>query len=291
MLSLIYGDDSQTLRVEFAAAESAATVALYKEDGTALLAADDATIWAADTLDAAASAGDETITLASDVAALAEGDRLLIAAGDAGPSEEVEVVSHDTTTEVVTLRQPLLYDHAAGDAVSALWATYDLDASDTDTYTLGLVVVARWALATADTEVTQSYQVVARGPEVGALESEFRAIYPGTWELVASRWASVVEIATRRLRADVRALGTDPGRWVDGEPYRDLLIEHVRLVAIADGGERWAAERAEARAEYDRRLAAARAVWADLDQDGVLDEDEELSDPWHGISIAAVRGS
>jgi hypothetical protein len=113
----------------FAASQpTAAVVSLYTDENNAIFEDQTATIESVDTtLNGAVSAGATSIIVAANTN-IDAGDRLIIA----DPVEEVLVAATPAST-TVTLRRPLLHDHATGEKVQSTRLTFSVSAANSAT--------------------------------------------------------------------------------------------------------------------------------------------------------------
>ena len=159
-----YDEGANALRLEYpygwnVSGLSDVTIGIKTTAGAELLAATSATIYSNTTLASAATAGDVTIDLAVGADAVSPGDRLFIAHSAGGRDEEVEVASYNSTSKEVTVASPLIYGHSSGAAVYGLWATYDLDTTDTDVWPINSDIVITWTPDSGDHVYTERGRV------------------------------------------------------------------------------------------------------------------------------------
>jgi len=277
-----YENAAHGLRFEFPAdwdvgSVTGVTCAVYGHDGTAILAADAATLYTATSLDEAVAVGDASITLSAGAAAVKKGDRLCIVASSAGPAEIVEVESYATSTRVVALRHACQYAHSDTTAVKGAWATYDLDASDTGDYYSGRDLVIVWQVAGIDApQVTWSAQVAKQALALDGLLERFRAVYGTLYETETRDFEVILDEATRRVSLDMRARNLDLDRVIEQDILHPAIMERVRLLIACDGGDQYQTERDDALRQYAHEIETLSAlpIWQDENQDKTIDEGE-----------------
>jgi len=282
MKQVKYGDSSFTLRFEIPSTWdrtnlTGVKLAIYSSEGTALLAAASATLYTATTINATATAGDTTVTLAGTAGAVVVGDRLRIAASAAGPAETFEVLSYVTATKVATLASPLLYDHTNGTAAVAMWATYAADFSSATNYPLGEVLQLCWQpQGTDDLEQRWLAQVSQGEYPIGDFEQLFSAVHPSMYRLAERRFQDVFDAAKRRLHWAMRAKGLKLDRVVDESILIPCIESAVWLAIAEDSGDAGQYERSVALASWERDFSVlcSQPLWQDTDEDRDQDDKE-----------------
>jgi hypothetical protein len=288
---VIYGETT-TLRLEFPLTWetenlSSLTLAVNDRAGNVLEAASAATLRTATELDGAVTAGDMTITLDSGAADVVENDTLYIFASGSDPSEEVEVASYDTTAYVATLKRPLLYDHVDAAEVYGAFATYDLDASDTDVFELGEQLVLEWTPTWVADEVEmggivrERAEVVQYETLVADFRQRFAALYPREFEAVTEQYNRFEDLyfeARRQVKTELALRGMDMDRIVDADLLAPVLMNKIRWLILVTADASYEDERETCSNEYGRQfeLLCNSTIWTDDDQDGMID-DEEVS--------------
>lgn len=276
---ILYGDSSFALRRDFPESWGAVTsvnIAIYDTSGSALLAATAATIPTATTLGAAATRGRRTITVAG--GSWAEGDRLRIAEGDSGPAEDVVVESFDSSTNVVTLADYLRYSHASGDAVTARYCTYALDASTTTTWTNLLIGSIVWDPDTDDQAARSTFRVEKYDLAVSGLEQVFATRYPRYYHAIPDDgWQTYQDGAIDVLADSLEPHGGEFRELVGETAARELIMLQIAQLVIDGGGDTYEAEETRITRRLAETLATFRSLrrWMDDDEDLTLEESEE----------------
>ena len=276
MKSIKYSDDSFALRGEYpervarnAASITGVTVSLSGTGGTELVAATAATIYTPTTLSADALHGAMYVALAAGATAPVEGDRFMIGASADGPAEQVICDHYDSSTRYLYLERQLQYSHTSGAAVVGLWATYDLDASDTDVYTKGREIRVLWNPDTDDEAWTELYQVSGSSAAPPGFWSEFQAIYPTEYEMATDRDMDTIEGHIRaRFAHEFTSRGLLMTRVVDSDRLTSGMILFARYVLTDkdDHMKAWA---------NWLKILCDDPIWTDDDQDGIQDDNEE----------------
>ena len=270
-----YGDSSQILRLEMPVSWDAhgvtgVDIQITDDASTDLVASTAATLYTATTLAAAATPGDSTITLHAGAGDLYEGDKLRLE-----PNEDVEVLSYNTTSKVATLKHGLNVAHASGSEVSPLWATYDLDASDTDTWELLENIIIRWSPAGIDAGThIEIGEVVKTGYGSSDFVAKFRVLYPALADMRESDLIAMEAIASEHIRIKLSIKDVDMDKVVpqDVEP----IVLHYAAYLMCIPSEEMHAEGDKAFEESERMLEAYvnTVQWEDEDQDGAQDDSE-----------------
>lgn len=285
MRQLPYNNSAATIRLEFPVEWdvdnlTGVNISIAELDGDALLAATAATLYTATTTNATASVGDSTVTLANDASAPSPGDRLRIADSAAGPSEEIEVESYNSSTKVVTLKRELRYAHTSGTAVKGLFCTYDLDTSTVATWAKALQVVITWTpVGSDDLAVTERAEVAAVYYSFPDFKERFRVRYPREFKLKEKEIDAIYQEAEREVQADLRSIEFNIDRLVDQGQLHMAILKKTRLIVCESGGNKWEYETNQARDEYQRYFETFKNTpqWSDDNQDGVQD-DYEIDD-------------
>ncbi len=274
-----YGDAAFVLRRNFPDRWDVVTAckcSVYNQAGTALQAAASTTIYTATTLAAAASRGENTITVDAGAGNLAQGDLIRLT----NPKEIREVLSYNASTKVATVTERLDNDHANGSAVTPRWMTYELDASGSS-YTSGLDLSIIWdTLDTDDLPVTDEAEILKRTTRAGGLEEHFRVRYPHYYEVLPSNtWDTYEDDSWNELRLIFLSRDRDIDKMISGANINELhMVQIAYMIAMAqDGG--WEAEIQMMdllRTDLLDRFAAAQ-IWTDTDQDLVKEDSEVQS--------------
>ena len=287
---LLYDHAAAPLRLEFPSswpdAVAAVNIGIADTRGTVLLAPAAATVWAGTTLAANAAAGDTTVTLTG-VAGLVRGDTLRVYTATV-PAEDFTVKS--ITGTVVTLSRALLYDHTAGASVVGRFATATVDTTVTDTWSIALRAIITWTPDTATPVITDEAIVRPAALALAGLRERFVVVYPDEYRAIEARgpdgWDKLEGEARRRVEA--RLLST--GRFLDAlkrqisiEP---IMMDTIRLLVMVSSGSKWTNQIPT----VERMLAAAwedfnrHAEWYDDNHDGVEQSRElKAAAPWNPI--------
>ena len=282
MRQIDYNNSAFTLRFEFPLewdvdSLTGVNIDITNLDGESLLDATAATLWTATTLNGATSVGGSTITLTA--ATLSPGDRLRISASAAGPDEEIEVESYNSSTKVATLRRELRFAHSDAAAVKGLFCTYDLDTSTVATWTKALQVVLRWTPGGSDDlPVKERGEVSASYFAFPDFSQRFEVRYPREHRMALPRLPSILEEAKLEVEHDVSTPELDIHRVVDSEKIRLMVLKKARLIVLEGTGDKWVAEREAAIDEYNRikEIVLNQPIWQDENQDDVKDDEEIL---------------
>ncbi len=276
---VLFGDSSFTFRGSMrdwdAANVSGVTLTITDTGGTSMQAATAATLYTQVTISAATS-GTNTVTLSAGAGNVTAGDWLKITSG---AREEIEVLSYNSTTRVVTLVDDLQYDHDALSTLDALFCTVAVDVSGS-TYTKGKQLRLLWTPAgTDDLPYTELAEV--SGSVLGGSEffEELRTVYPLQFgDSDPPRVDALEQIARRRLENDLKARGCNMNRIQDSGLTIAPLVELAHLLAVQGGDSSFADEIERAQDSYNREFEklVTQPIWVDDNQDGVEDLDTEV---------------
>lgn len=277
-----YGDSSFTLRLNFPdswrGTPTGVNVELHDDEGTELLASTAATILTADTLKSAAAALEQEIELTTGFT-VTKGDKLRIGATATGPIEDIVTDYYNSSTKKVYLVDELLESHAASAAVSALFATYALDVSDTDDFPNNLEGVITWTPNTDDEPYVESFRIAKFRFALQGVDIQFAGMWPTPWDFVRDRWENVYQLAEQMLMTRMEGDNLDFKRMVDHELIRPAFLWLVKALAYdtAEGGDARKTERKEAwdRFETEWGYFKAAPFWTDWDADKNIDTDEK----------------
>ncbi len=269
---LVDGDDGSlfTVTATFVAAETG-TFTVQKV----------ATLMTATTLSAAATAGESTITMTA-VTSVVEGVTLRIAASADGPHEDVVVQNVNTSTKVVELEEYLNFDHTTAAAVSGRFITYDLDASDTDTFKSGLDMLIVWDLFdTDDPAWREDAEILKREVGFGGLEKKFNTLYPHYHtQIPAGEFDTYQTAAYDELRMLFEwKAQRDIDKLVNPDNLEPVLLRQIAYDIAYAGDDAWEQERLAMKMERDDWLTrmSQALIWIDSDQDDIEDDSEVQS--------------
>lgn len=284
MEQIKYGDDAFALRLEMPPTwdiESITEVTIGIKHGTTeLLAATAATQYTATTLNGALTPSGGTATIANDAGAVVEGDRLRIAASAAGPAEDIEVHSYDSSTKVITLRRELNDGHSDGTAVHGMWCTYSLDASDTDTWGKGYIVEVVWTPDSNDEAYTDRYVIGTTAFASSRLWRDIELMHPALWKRYSGHTpedlSDLEGAIAARLEQEMWSSHMDLDRIRDMPIVAPILTQCAIMVLYSSGGDEHQTEYERARDTFHAQLEKLKAnpIWIDYDQDGAIDDDE-----------------
>jgi hypothetical protein len=279
-----YGDDAFVMRFEMPASwdvESITEVTIgIDRNATSLLDATAATLYTATTLNGAVVRTAGTVTIANDATAVVEGDRLRIAESASGPAEDVEVHSYNSSTKVVTIKRELNDAHANGAAVYGMWASYDLDASDTDVFVKGYVVEVTWTPDSDNQAYTERYVIGSSGYATTSLWRTVSKMWKSLWNEYSGYSQDdlndVEEIIRSRFDSIFKNAGLDANRIVDKSQIDPGFALYGRMVLLEDGGDEKIREYEVAKTAFYLWFDELKKspIWSDDDQDESQDETE-----------------
>ena len=284
MKPIKYSDSSFALRGEYpdrvaAHAESitGVNITITGVGGESLVTETAATLYEATTISADAIHGEMYITLAAESATPAPGDRFLIGVSADGPAEQIICDHYDSDNRYLYVERELQYSHTSGAAVVGLWVTYDLDASDTSSYSKGLEIRVLWDPDTDDEAWPEIYKVTGDSSAPPGFWSAFQVMYPDEYEKATDRDLVALEDRLRSMFRDAfRARRMDVERIQDSDRIINGMLLFARAVLTDDD------KHMAAWANWFKDLAGD-PIWEDTDQDGVQDEHEVGINDWEPI--------
>jgi len=262
---------------------TAVSLTVNDRDADELIAAANATLYTATTLDVDADRFAQQLTLVAGAGNLDIDDPILIegVAGD----EIRRVEGFDDTNKIARLERILDKDHEAGDTVRGLFGDISVNLSTVTTFTKGLVVTLVWTPTGHGLPITEQAQIAASALDLMGLRQEFKDVYPRAYDaftLDVDKLDGIAAIAERRVARDLRAENLDIQRVVDQDEIRDAVMAQMTIIWLLNGDDDKEYELKVLSGEYGRQLASIMAlpIWTDDDQDGIEDE-EEFSDHDH----------
>jgi hypothetical protein len=284
MKPIKYSDDSFVIRGEYpdrlarhAESITGVNVTISSIGGTALVAETAATLYTATTISADALHGSMYIVLAAESEEPSEGDRFLIGVSADGPAEQIICDHYDSDNRYLYLERELQYSHTSGAAVVGLWATYDLDASDTDVYTKGREIRVLWDPDTDDEAWPDIYRVTGASSAPPGFWSAFQVLYPTEYEMATNRDLPELEERLRSMfRHQFTALRIDVERIQDGERLTDGMLLFARYILTDEDKHKLAW------VDWFKTLCSD-PIWEDINDDGVKDENEDQIHDWDPI--------
>jgi hypothetical protein len=282
MKRLLYGNSSQVLRLDFpdswrASVPSAVNLVIKDNAGTELVASTAATLYSATTLASAATATATTVTFASNTDPWTEGDRFNILASVDGASENCEVLSYDSTSEVVELKERLQYNHTTGINVKPNFCVYTFDISTTTTYTKGKELTVTWTPNNNRAPITERYEIVIADFELQDIQEKFSSKYPVEYDNKRKNWDTFYNNCVELLRLELSMDGFKLSRLKEPEILNPVILPLMAYNAnMSMGGDSRITERNAAFAEYTRLLGKVKQEhnWFDDDQDDIKESGE-----------------
>jgi hypothetical protein len=300
MKQLQYSNSAFELRLEFPSSWdvdniTGVTLRITNYAGTELLAASAATLWTTATtqLASAVSAHANQIVLEDSlggaVPSLNTGDRIRILMSGAGQWEEVQVAAWDDIGKIATLDADLRWAHSEHAQIIGMFATYDLDLSNTDTWPLNEEVVLRWLPDSDDLEITEIAQVSKFEFAFDGFEEQFKEIYPYEYKAATvpeHRLPALLNVAYRQTKSELATRFLNIDRVVDQSLLYDVLMAKIRHIMLTTGDSRYdtAPQAEQAFSEWQRHFEtlAGLPIWSDDDQDEIKDDDEVTT---HGYEM------
>ncbi len=245
------------------------------ESGTYETTTGAATLMTATTLSAAASAGEDTITLTA-VTSVVEGSTLRIAGSADGKHEDV--VAQAVGAADVILSEYLKYDHTTATAVSGRFLSYAFDASQSD-FTSGLDFSVIWEITNTDDPAwREDAEILKREIAFGGLETKFAALYPHYHvAMPAGEFTTYQDAAFEDLRVLFKwRAGRDIDKMVNPDELEPVLLRQIAYSIALAGDDAWIEERKAMKMERDDWLTrmSQASIWIDTDQDDVEDDSE-----------------
>jgi hypothetical protein len=220
---------------------------------------------------------------------LYKGDRLRLIHSKQGPAEDVVVESYDDTSYIISLKDALIYGHSSNTEVEPLFATHDLDTTNTTTWVNTMAVRIIWQPVSTDADeeiAAQSYMSVVNkfAYDFGHVQLVFADIYPSVHKIAENRFDNLMDEAYRRVSNYFRTKGRDMDTLTDQTLLITPMVEQLYLLA-APRSDEFDLERAEAKDRLNLELERLEqgAIWFDENEDSVVDEDEVGLHPWYPV--------
>lgn len=254
---------------------TAVSVSIADRAGNEALASSECTLWPSTTIDGDIEQFDDQFVLAAGSTSPISGDVLTLLGSD--DFERVTVKKYDATTLTVTTESVIDSAYSDGDSVYGNFVSYELDVSDTDTWTAGKSFVATWTPVGTGIPFRTVLQVSKFSADTADIEQELKDLYPRvyfSYKNPVDRMARMISIAQRRIENDLKYNLMDYNRIV-GEPIlKDLLLAQMACLWAKGGDNDLSDERTVLNDEYSALLATLKnsPVWTDTDQDGIVDE-------------------
>jgi hypothetical protein len=290
MRELNYNNAAETIRLAYPHSWDPAditglTLTINDRSGNELASAAPATLWTSTTLDGAVSAYATSLTLDAGADDL-EPDDLIMLVG-AGGKEIQTVRGYDSATKIVTLDSVLRNGYSDGDAVYGMFATIEVDLSDTDVFPAGKELVLIWTPAGTGAPFTETGAVSKyRQIDSAGFEGLFRDLYPRAHLGLTqprNRLPSVLRIAKQEIKT--RLLAKDPTFDItkirDQDLLKPSLMASCAVIWARDGDQVLEDERKEYKDVLLTAIEtlAALPIWIDPDEDNIQDAGEISAHP------------
>jgi hypothetical protein len=290
MRELNYNNAAETIRLAYPHSWDPAditglTLTINDRSGNELASAAPATLWTSTTLDGAVSAYATSLTLDAGADDL-EPDDLIMLVG-AGGKEIQTVRGYDSATKIVTLDSVLRNGYSDGDAVYGMFATIEVDLSDTDVFPAGKELVLIWTPIGTGAPFTETGAISKyRQIDSAGFEGLFRDLYPRAHLGLTqprNRLSSVLRIAKQEIKT--RLLAKDPTFDItkirDQDLLKPSLMASCAVIWARDGDHVLEDERKEYKDVLLTAIEtlAALPIWIDPDEDNIQDTGEISAHP------------
>jgi hypothetical protein len=229
-------------------------------------------------------AGDYDVLLTS-ITGLAVGDVLRVknALGRAEDIEIAQLTPGMAPAGTVRAVRAVRYDHAIGAAVTGRWATYNVNTTGTDVWTLGRECQLAWqpystgvAVIPAHTEI-----LIVRSREFAlpGLREVFANLYPDEYRVAEARWATLEDQARYRVSQRLELQGRHLDALKDQRAAEPIMLDTIRLLILDSGDSKWSDEFARCNTMLEAQWSRldASPLWFDDNQDDIEDKDEEIA--------------
>ena len=194
-----------------------------------------------------------------------EGARYRIKSADGGVIEDIVCHSWEGSSNeyVITLKDDLTQDHTAGDSVTGCYATYSLDASDTDTWTKNKRLIIIWTPEGSDDGAVRFDGIVGAYEFAGVDASDAGKPKPPSDEVLRARFDELLG-----------EKGTDLANQLTNTFLNEGWDSYARVKKLSYYGDDSANELKTAREEWQDWLMRLkhRTRIEDTDQDGAIDQ-------------------
>jgi len=259
-------------------------VSIYNTSGTAIVTSATATMATADTTAAECTAGGTSIVLTTGPAVVGQVFKI----GSAGTGYQTLTVRHYVTaTKTITTEEFIDYSYPSG--VSILWrgVSYAADTTATAWDDLDEVTVI-WEPQGVDAiPWTETWTVVKRSSNVGALEVEFQNRFPRYAENIRIGQFEYFRSAAWQISKNY--FGTrigDIDKLIDSELLKEQTLLQIAVLIALASSDAYTNEYPNLKAALDEERKNIERPWIDSDQD-LTKEDEETQT---AVSFKIVRG-
>jgi hypothetical protein len=282
-----FGDGSFGLEFEFPirwneAAVTSVTLSITDDAGTVLLDDASCTLWSGVIKTGTAPEAQDLSLQVTSASIPRKGMRYRIESSDSyGNAEDVFLDSFvlDSSNEYTfTIERELRFYHAASEEVYGCYAIYSLNASDTDTFSLGRMLKLTWTPDSNDQAYTQRFVVTGVAGSHPKLWNDLRRAYPGEWELVQDEDLDSLEaIIMDGFDTEVVDLHLDSNRVVDQDILNRgrLLFARKDLLEARNPSSPALPVATKAYISWRANLASSVALWTDRNENNVNDDGEE----------------
>jgi hypothetical protein len=196
-------------------------------------------------------------------------------------TEVFRIKGWDSTNNIGEIEGQTENEYALGDSVYGLFGDYNLDLSDTDTYSKGIVLRLLWTPTGSGTPVTWEAQVSAAALDITGVRQDLEDLYPRAYDAFTvphDRFDRMKVIAERQMTSEAYADNWDIQRVVDQEAVKDALVSKMALLWCLNGDVNIEDEEKRIGNEYATRFGVLKkmSLWTDDDQDGIEDEGEKI---------------
>jgi len=282
MQQLRYNNSASLLRMEFPPEWkpedlTALTVEVKNEDAEVLQAADAATLYTATTIDGDVDRFATEFILAAGAGPVAIGDTLRLSS--AGGDETVVVRGYTAAARTVRIEGILENQYSDGDSVRGLFATYSLDTTDTDAFTLGMVVTLLWNPTGAGHETRTLAQVSKSRVDLMGIRKRFQRLYPRAYSAFTvpdDRFDDMVFEAEEGVKVDMLLALMDFDRIVDQTVVIQVVMARMAFNWTMNGDDAMIEERDFMDTQYNKVLGKIKnlPIWQDSNQNDKKDKDE-----------------
>jgi hypothetical protein len=282
MKQLKYNASDNEMRVDFPEEWNAQDltgldIEMKDTTGEVVLASTAATIPTSTTLEESVDRYTDVITLAAGAQEPDKGDSLLIVG--AGGQRVVRAKGYDPTTRIVTLEEIVEIEFDAGDSVHYLWATYDLDTTDTDAFAVGLHIQAIWTPSGAGQATKELYEVSKYVMDLVNLRARFQRLYPRAYRAYTEptdRFADMRLEAEEEVIVEMAGARMDYNKIVGQSIAVQVVMAKMAYMWTFNGDDEIEDEREFLKERYNTKFAEIKnlPIWQDTDQDDVKDDGE-----------------
>lgn len=262
------------------------TITITRDNGTELVAATAASLYAGDTTSAAIAVFSRTCVLTTGNAL--EGDSIVSVGSDAYGYREMVVDSYNASTQTVTFKGRFTEALPSGVSIIGREMSYTLDASGSDFDFIGDVSVVWTPTGISELPFTELFTVLKLESASGGLATKFEAQFEDYWHHCENNFGFFEKTARRQIAQHLKNMNRNFAKIVDSDEYDYAVMLKIAINIAATHGDGYEVRYNMLKEQYETELSILidNEQWDDTDQDLVAEDGEVNS----GSTIGYARG-